>query len=534
MPVADKYGKPINFPMSKDGVYLHKNLLDLTPTEAFQTQNCLWINGMVKRGGQSLVTATEVVTNKKITGLHKFYKSDGSSQLLASADTLVKKLSGGAWTSIGVTQTTGLQTYFTTWGALNKVYICNGTNDMRSWDGSTAATLTLPDGGAPTQALPYQDRLLTIQGGNLTWSASFDDTVGNWGKAVDIGVKPDTVLYGMCYHSVSNSSTGSGTSILLAGSNGMYLFSATDLRWPSTTGDYQIQQLALPVGCNAPRTMVWTPYGTIWLGIDKQLYGLPFGSVTPIMLGTKITSVLNSGLLNISGIEAVPITQTANACAAYSSNGYYILSIAGSNQSVKNTQWWLDIRRLSQDGDGNWGPWYGPMTGQTISCFFSQTGNGDGGELIAGENTAKGYVYQVSQDGVYGDINPADGTVAPIPVVWQTPYNILSDPLRSDVHKMEAQLLGTSGQINVDFLDIDQMLRTGDYFDPGGTQTFWNDVYWDEAYWSNAAPTRQVIDISPAIQPRRLSLVFRQNVSNDKFELYSAVVETIEQSQVFA
>jgi hypothetical protein len=261
---------------------------------------------------------------------------------------------------------------------------------------------------------------------------------------------------------------------------------------------------------------------------------LPFGAVTPVPIGTKITSVLSSGLLNISGIETIPTTQIANACAVYS-NGYYILSVAGAGQSTNNIQWWLDVKRLSQDEVGNWGPWYGPMTGQTISCFFSQNGNGDGGELMAGEHTAKGYVYQVAQDGVYGDVAPATATATPIPLIWQSPYNPLGDPsLRCDIHKMEAELLGTSGQINVDFYDIDQMLKTGTNFNLSGTQTYWNDNYWGDGYWSNSSPTRQVIDLSPAIQPRRLSVVFRQNVANDKFELYSATVETLEQAQVFA
>ena len=534
MPIAEKYGNLYAFPMSKDGVNLHKNILELTPTECFQAQNCRWVNGMVKRGGQSLLTSTEVVASKQILGLHKLYKSDGSSQLLAAAGTLVKYFtSPSTWTSVGLTQTTGLQTYFTTWGALNKAYVCNGTDKMFSWDGTTATQITIAD-GVPSFALPYQDRLLTIIGGNLTWSASFSDTGVNWGTATSIGVKPDTKLYGMCYHSVTSSSAGAETKVLLAGANGMYLFAATDLRWPSTTGDYTIYQLAIPVGCNAPRTMVWTPYGTIWLGIDRQVYMLPFGSVTPVPIGNKITSVISSGLLNLSGIETIPTAQIANASAVYN-DGYYILSVAGAGASNNTVQWWLDVKRLQQDDTQFWGPWYGPMTGQSISCFFSQTGNGDGGELMAGEATAKGYVYQVAQNGVYGDITPSTAVAAPISLIWQTAYNPLGNPtLRCTIHKLEAELLGTSGQINVDFFDIDQTLRTGNSFDLGGTQVYWNDGYWNDNYWSNSSPARQVIDLTPAILPRRLSVIFRQNVSDDKFELYSATVEALEDSQVFA
>jgi hypothetical protein len=323
--------------------------------------------------------------------------------------------------------------------------------------------------------------------------------------------------------------------VLLGGANGMYLFAATDMRWPSTTGDYLIQQLAIPVGCSAPRTMVWTPQGTMWLGNDRQVYMLPFGSVTPVPIGNKILSVLNSGLLNLQGLESLPPSQIQNACATYDSfHGYYILSFAGAGSSVNNIQYWLDITRLNQDADGNWGPWYGPMTGQTLSCFFTENGQGDSGQVLAGEGTAYGNVYQISADGVYGDVVPSSGAVQTIPVYWLTSYNPLKDPLRCDIHKMEAQLLATSGTIQVNLYDMNQSLVMGNQFNMSSSATLWNQYYWGQTYWANSAPTRQVIDISPAVQPRRLALGFSQNVSNDKFELYEVTAEAVEQAQPFA
>lgn len=530
MPVRDKDSTIVNYPLSRGGVALNKNPVELTPKESFGTQNCVWKNGMVKRGGTSLLTTTQVVASKKILGLHKFYKSNGTSQILAASDTLVKYFtSPSTWTSIGITQTAGLQTYMVTWGALNKVYICNGTDKMAYWNGTTAATITIAD-GIPRQALPYQDRLLTIIGGDLTWSASYDDTGANWLAAADCGVKPDTLLYGMCYHSVTSSSVGYETKVLLAGASGMYLFAATDLRVPSTIGDYTIYQLAISVGCNAPRTMVWTPAGTFWLATDGVVYMLPFGSVSPVPISDKITG---AGAAEFSGLENAAASEVTNACACYH-DGYYKLSFAEAGQTTNSTQYWLDVRRLSQDGDGFYGPWYGPMKGTAFSCFFVESGTGDIGSLLAGEGSAKGYVYQANGKGVYSDINPTTAGTQSISVEWMTFYNpIGAEPLRKDVHKMELQLLNSLGDVNVDFYDLDTKLKIGDVIKQI-VFTFWNDGYWNDYYFNGSAAIRSVIDISPPVQPRRLSLVIRQNINNDAFELYAVNVQVIEQNQVFA
>jgi hypothetical protein len=537
MPIKDVNTNVFEYPTSKLGVNLNKDIVELEPEECIQAKNLIWANGMVKRGGQSLLTATEVVASKKILGLHKFYKSDGTKQTLAACDTTVKYLNGTAWTNAVTGLTTGLQTYMSTWGALNKVYICNGTDEMRSWDGTTAATVTLPSAdttayGMPRMALPYQDRLLTILGGKLTWSASFSDTGASWELVANSGVRPDTLLYGMVHHAVSNEGAGFYAKVLLAGANGMYLFEAKDLRVPFTTGDYTISQLAIPVGCNAPRTMCWTPKGTMWLGIDKQVYLLPFNSVSPIAVGTKI----QSNISGLSGIEDMPVTEIENACATYH-KGYYILSIPASGGTCNTIQWWVHTDRASFDGDGNFGPWYGPMTGQNIGCFANQNGTQDGGELLGGDSnstTEKGLVYFCNEKTQSGDIDSSTGLAKAIPTGWQTYYNPLGNTyLRKDVHMAELEMMDVLGTVNVGFFDIEGTISTTKTASLSGGAEYWNDNYWGEEYWSSSAPARVKIDLSPGIHVRRLSMLVEHNISNDKFELYAARVAAIDQGQIF-
>ena len=152
------------------------------------------------------------------------------------------------------------------------------------------------------------------------------------------------------------------------------------------TGDYKIESLAIRVGCDAPLTMKWTPAGTIWLGADKQVYILPFDSLTPIPIGQKITS---AGNIKEDGLESIPSSQTKNASAVYH-DGFYKLSVASTGATTNDRQWWLDIARLSRDKNKYWGPWYGPMKGMTFHGQTVLSGPGDNSEWYAGESGNNG------------------------------------------------------------------------------------------------------------------------------------------------
>ena len=502
---------------SKEGIKFNNSPLELYEAECLYAQNLVYNRGMRTRDGQSLLTSLEVVADKKIQGLHRFYKADGTTkQLLAACDTVVKYWDGSAWASAIAGLTTGYMTHMTTWGGKNKVYICNGIDAMRSWDGATPATLTLTD-GVPTQALPYLDRLLTIIGGNLTWSASFNDTAASWETASVCGVTPDTKLYGMCYHVVNGQDSGLKTKVLLAGANGMYVFFATDMS--TTTRDFSIYQIST-VGCTAPKTMCWTPAGTMWLGMDRQVYLLPFNSAQAVPISAKIHSLSSA----IEGIEKLPANQIQNACAVYH-KGYYKLSFAGANQTKNNVQFWLDVSRLYKDEDGQYGPWYGPMVGQAISCFATQNGFGDEGELMAGESSAKGYVYHVSDPSANTDIDVTTGAAKNIAIVYQTFNNPLGNPyLMKEVDQLEVQLSTVNNTITIEFHDVTGAVRIGDTLSVSSTAgAFWNDEYWNDFYWSANTLVLDVKNLSDIFKVRRLSVIFKHEGAED-FELYDLCV----------
>lgn len=534
MPVTEQNTNIFNYPMAKRGVNLTKNIVELHPDECIQAQNCIYRNGMVKRGGQNTLSDAEITTGNKIVGIHKFYKTDGvTKQIIAASGTNIKYDNSGTWVNIATSQTSGKQTHMATWGPLNHVYVTNETDDPFKWDGSTKTQFsTFGAANIPSTSalmfLPYQDRLLVIEGGDLRWSGAYVDgeTIGDdWETVANCGVRPDVKLYGMINHSINNISSGEHGRVLLAGSNGMYLFSGRDLRTPSTTGDYRVDNLSIQVGCVAPRTMQWTPAGSMWLGVDRQVYLLPFNSLTPIPVSQKIFSNHSS----FEGIESIPSGQMPNACAVYH-KGFYILSVAQSGQTTNNVQWWLDVSRLQQDENGHWGPWYGQMLGQSISCFALQNGHGDSGELLGGESDSSvgSYVYFLNDLGIFGDNNSS------IQVIYQTFFHPLGNfNFKKNIHKIEAELLDVLGTVIVGYSDIAGSLKTNDNFGLSGFAIYWNDNYWGEQDWSSSSPTRQKVSVSPTIEPRRMALTIEHNRSDDKFELYSLNVEAKEKGLVF-
>ncbi len=508
MPIRELDTELPKYAMPRKGIALNKNITELSPEECIQTQNMIWRNGIVTRGGMGLFESTELSAGYALQTLVQFSVGIYGPFLVGMANKVVGYTEGAGWTTL-YTQANNYPTQMVAWPALGRLYICNHLDKMRYWAGTGAATeITIAD-GTPRCCLPYQDRLLTIINGDLTWSASFDDTGANWQTKAQCGVRPD-YLMGMGYQSVTGSSAGYEAKVLLAGLRGMYLFAATDLRTPSTTGDYTIYDLGIGVGCTRTETIVWTPKGTIWFGEDNQVYLLPFGSLSPIAIGHKIRSRTNLVKGLESAIDGV-------GCAVYH-DGFYKLS-AAINSSYVDTQFWLDINRMYVDEDGFVGPWYGPMTGQAINSFCYEkeiTNINNDFLLLYGGDRTKSYVY-ILESG-YADITPATGANIAIQGIWQTYYHpFQNSALKKNIQRGEIEALGTS-TATLDFYDINQVALTSSI---------------SAALGSSALPTRVSFNFNPVIQARRLQAKVTVSSATAKNEIYSLTVDAKEQGQIF-
>ncbi len=521
MPVEGNATFYPSYQMAKKGINLHISAVEVTPLECIQSKNLYWRDGIIKRRGFNKVSNDEVSAGDKITGLHRFYKQDGSSDLLVSSGSVIVKQDGSTWSDIKTGLNSDLDTLMETWGALDAVYIGNGVDSGMKWDGSVISTIagTAPP-VKPIQFLSYQDRLLFIDSekpGELRWSASFDDTV--WQTAGQTGVRPDSQLFGLIIHSATVSDQGVQAKVLLAGANGMYIFSGSDLT-DSSTADFTINTVANKIGCNAPRTMTWTPMGTIYLGIDKQVYLLPFDSLFPVAIGDKISSENSS----TNGIEDIPANAISKSSAVYH-DGFYKLSFAGAGSSTNNKQFWLDVKRLELDENKHAGPWFGPMEGMEFGPMITLDGPNDSSQWYAGDSvggSGRSLIYEGSFRDIFSD------NLSDIDCTLQTFFSPLTEvALPKDVHFLESELLDENGSVIFDLHDITGAKRSGITLNTGGANNLYGTFLYGVELYSGPKIQRDRMGVDPAIHVRLLSVVVKSN-GTKRFELYSLRVEAQE------
>lgn len=522
----DFQGAVVPIPLPRRGINLYANIADLNEQEALQTYNLVVRGALRKRGGTSKFETDEVQASKAIVGLTKFYYGAASSQVIAVSDTDVRYHNGTTWVDIVTNRTAGLQTYMNSWGALGKLYVCNGTDTPFSWDGSSDSNLS--GTGVPSQALqvlPYRDRLLFIDNANLGylgWSRPYSDS--EWEALANASVRPSNKLYGMILHSEGNDNRGLDTKVLIAGSTDMHLFSGTSLNL--VTGDWAVDDLGVDVGCVAPRTMAWTPRGSMWLGNDRMVYLLPFNSMRPVPIGQKIKSNQTGVTFGTDSISGAGLP---SACATYQ-DGYYMLSYPKNGGTVNDTQMWLDVENLHQDEIGQWGPWFGPMVGPTISVFANTNGPGDNGGLLGGEATAAtgSFVYILNEDGTYADVS------ADILTKWVPPYNSYGNQwITKRTHGMGFEVLDNKDGYTVGFFDITGVIGQNVSVPTSVSRTKYGGAKYGAVKYASSGPIRKTVNIDTPVDFRRLSTTVTNTSSTDDVQIYSAGIKLLDGDLAF-
>lgn len=129
-----------------------------------------------------------------------------------------------------------------------------------------------------------------------------------------------------------------------------------------------------PVGTWAPRSIVRTEYGVVFLGTNGMVYLVPFRGA-PIPIGRAIEPHLR---------KLRPFQQE-RACAEYI-EGQYMLSIPGPDTSntINREQWWADMRGTNLGERDAGVRWLGPQGGPPIGIFAIGRGQGDTLQLMGG------------------------------------------------------------------------------------------------------------------------------------------------------
>lgn len=518
-------------PLSSRGVDLSSSEHDIKPGFAKEMKNCFFRRGVQGRLGYAKHSTNEVATNKKIVGLHRFYYSTASRQLIAVAGTTSKYLNEGtgAWVDLKTGLTDGLETFINTWSAVEEVYLANGTDAPYSWDGSTASTL----GAFPVTTkmmLPYRDRLLFIDTGNpsyIRWTTgSYDDSAITT-TAQAIRMVEGGAINIIAPHTLADEQNGINAMVLVGTGGAVSLFSGTDLDPASSGFNVRLDAISSVVGITAPRSVVSTPIGTIFLGSDRQVYLLRHGSTRLDIIGKFIQSTTT----DIEGIESIPTAQVSKVCAVYH-DGFYKLAIPVTGNTTPTKQYWLDILNIFQDEDGRVGPWYGPMTGQpAVSMFVTQNGNGDDARLIAGNSASLGFVFEVDKAGTFSDDS------SEIACRYQTHHQFFteSEGIDVDFNQYEIETKSITNSMILSLKDTDGGTGSTVSISAAQTGTLWGTALWNSFNWgSGTLPARQSGFFDVSVNGRQMSSVFEYVSSTDRFGLLKIRYEVSPREEVFA
>lgn len=491
------------------GINLSAAIELLAEGESLSTKNFYYRRGLRQKEGSQKLSSNRIDGDSPITGLHRFYYNTIDKVLIGAADDKISRYddSLGTWTDLLTGRTATNLVNMVTWGALNRMYIADGTNLPKYIDSSLAIATVA---GAPTTTymfLPYRDRLLSVDKTNpsyIRWSASFSDAT--WEALADaIRMSGSGSIKVLKLHALAETNTGINAQVFAAKPTSCALFSATDLDPASAGYDARLDDVSSEIGCISPFTVINTPIGTIFLGSDRQVYLLQYGSIQLIPIGAKIKSTTLNGrsLLDIN-------LQNMEKAAAVWENNIYKLTIPIGANSYNTIQFWLDTSRGLENL-----AWYGPMEGMELTCFVHQNGEQDNNKLIGGGNN--GYVYSVNEIGIYSD----DGTAISSewhgrPQAWQ------NTGLDTRIFQVELELTDPLGTVTLAFNDT--VGAVGDTINITGTGSgvFYGVYYYGEVYYTASGQLVRILKqlYNNKVEGRFLYPVVSFSSSTENLELY--------------
>lgn len=195
----------------------------------------------------------------KVYGSFSYHQSDGTIQFLRVANQRLQKLVGTTWTDIGSTVFADADTDFVQ--AYNVVYIFNGSDNLRSYDGSTVSTYTAIS--APSSSLT-----LNVTGTSGSTNYSYIITAFN-SQGETLGSTALTTSSGNATLSTSNYNALSWGAVANADGYNIYGRTATGFgeSYMATvyTNSYNDQ------GQDTPSTTILPPEGNSTAGIKGSM-----------------------------------------------------------------------------------------------------------------------------------------------------------------------------------------------------------------------------------------------------------------------
>ena len=400
------------------GIDLRSALDDIAPGFARLTQNCYFDGGLRKRNGSTRLTTASLGAFGGRGG-YKFYYSTTGKRLIAYSTKISVISDAGAETVLTSGMTSDLDTYFQGWSIDATCYISNGTDTLRTYDGTTFATLAgtnIPTGKMVT---PFLDRLFCLQGSvvvmtNPRVANVWSPTASTWAAFRPTGgVGVPTALW---VHSTTGQSGDPLAQLLVFQASAVSAITGTNFdvdvtaATNTTAFDGAIKVLDAGVGTISPKSIVTVPgLGTFWVTQDARVAWLRFGANQAVIVSDRIFSN-QSG---VNGLNNVNYTRLDQVRMVYHDRKLKLFFPVGSD-TYTTTQYWLDVRVLLEHPDYGH-VWNGPMLGQSLRDVWGENQSGDTDKLYAleGNSTNGCFVYTMDVANTWTDaVGTADNDVA--------------------------------------------------------------------------------------------------------------------------
>jgi hypothetical protein len=447
------------------GLNLHDSEEDLKSGEARLMQNVHYDGGTRLRRGSQRLTEAALSGTTRIRGGHKFYYGGSSpaSKRLVAYDTNISVISNAAAETVLTSgMTADLDTFFLTWSITDKVYISNGTDVLRQYDGTTFATTAgtnIPI--ARAQLAPINDRLLAITTNGIERTNARDPTIWSSNSAWAT-FRPDRV--GLFTALASFTIRGSDSiydGVLAFQPNAWYLITGTDFGTDVTAGtasageDATIRTMDQIIGTSSPYAIASVPgIGLFWFTSDLNVAFLQEGSLVARLVGDRIRSTGST-----PGIEATNTAAIGQVVMVYFDRKLW-LGIPTGSATYPSRWFWLDTKSLQEHPDRGF-VWSGPHTGFTVGRLWVENQQSDNA-LFGGEgNPSTGaFVYRQHVSGRYMDAIGLTDT--DVPGVYQTYFKGFGTPSREKrVQGVHFDLNAYGGTATCDLLDLDGAVESG-------------------------------------------------------------------------
>ena len=450
-----------------NGLDLFNSEEDIQPGSSRLMENCVYRSGIRMRNGNTRITSASLAASFRVRGGHRFYYggSTPTKKRLIAYNTKISVISDvGGETVLTSGMTSDKDTYFTTWTITDKVYISNNTDVLRSYDGTTFATVSgtaIPVGRA--RIAPILDRLFAITTNGIERTSPRVDNAwsnnSSWATFRPSQVGLFTALHPFTLRGTDSIYTGG----FAFQANAYYLITGTDYGSDATAGtasageDSAFQLLDSNVGTSSPDSVVTVPgVGIFWFTTDLNVYWVPEGSLHGQYVGDKLRS--NNDTL---GIEATNKDHLAQVQMSYFDR-YLILSVP-TVSTYPDTSFFLDLHEFTRADKQNptTAIWYGPMTGQTVGRLWREDQQGEL-DLRGGEgNPSTGvFVYNMLEFGRFQD---AVGTIdTNITMTYQSYFKTFGASSREKyIRSINFELQNFVGSPTVTLLDLDGEIITG-------------------------------------------------------------------------